>query len=195
MTTIDEPLLDDLLPTKVLPEKVCKEVRQKVCELINFVDENRRELIENGSEEKFWEEFQKQFGFSEPPKKPKEEQYPYPIPMNAANLCPEPELLLEAANILRLNYNKNVAQQTRMCKTRECKEGEKGIRVRQLEAVRKLLAEGIGLSRHKREEWESVAMVRNSSEANNAICAGIRDWKKGDNVVVWEENHPTNLAD
>ncbi|MGJ5241621.1 aminotransferase class V-fold PLP-dependent enzyme, partial [Bradyrhizobium oligotrophicum] len=39
--------------------------------------------------------------------------------------------------------------------------------------------------------------LRNASEANNAVNCGYRGWRAGqpaENVVLWTENHPTNLA-
>jgi selenocysteine lyase/cysteine desulfurase len=38
---------------------------------------------------------------------------------------------------------------------------------------------------------DEVALVRNTSEANNIINAGI-SLKAGDEIVIWEQNHPTN---
>ncbi|MGH3770687.1 MAG: aminotransferase class V-fold PLP-dependent enzyme [Pseudonocardiaceae bacterium] len=124
------------------------------------------------SAEEYWAEFQKEFGFA----------YADPklIPMNAANLCPEPLALLEWANALRLAYNTNVAQQIRMAH---------GLRVEQITRARRLLASSLGLP----ENTSDLVMVRNASEGNNAINCGYRNWAKTDNVVLWEYNHPTNL--
>ena len=40
---------------------------------------------------------------------------------------------------------------------------------------------------------DTVALVRNTSEANNVINNGI-DLAAGDEVVLWAENHPTNYV-
>lgn len=127
--------------------------------------------------EPFWELFQHHFGFAG--------ATPKIVPMNAANLCPEPTGLINAANLLRSAYNRNVAQQVRTAG---------GLRVRQLESVRARLATSLGLS-----DPHDLALIRNSSEGNNAISAGYRHWTRTDDperldtVIVWDENHPTNL--
>jgi selenocysteine lyase/cysteine desulfurase len=38
---------------------------------------------------------------------------------------------------------------------------------------------------------EEIALVRNTSEANNTVNNGL-DLASGDEVVLWEQNHPTN---
>lgn len=127
--------------------------------------------------ERFWELFQQHFGFAG--------ATPKIVPMNAANLCPEPTGLINAANLLRSAYNRNVAQQVRTAD---------GLRVRQLAAMRARLARSLGLS-----DPHDLALIRNSSEGNNAINAGYRHWTRTDDpaqldtVIVWDENHPTNL--
>lgn len=125
-------------------------------------------------DEAYWRGFQALFGFAQvdPGRRV--------IPMNAANLCPEPTALLRASNLLRLEYNENVAQQLR---TRG------GVRVGQLEATRRSLAALLGLT-----DADSLAIVRNASEGNSAINNGHRGWRSGENVVLWGGNHPTNNA-
>jgi selenocysteine lyase/cysteine desulfurase len=157
------------------------------CELIT--DDERRAIIaalaplialirdQSLQGEDFWRAFQRQFGFATAAAKV--------TPMNAANLCPEPTALINAASILRLSYNNNVAQQVRTAG---------GVRVDQLKFVREYLAKGLGIA-----DPEDLALIRNSSEGNNAISAGFTKWKIPsdtqalDTVVVWAENHPTNL--
>jgi cysteine desulfurase/selenocysteine lyase len=129
--------------------------------------------------EPFWLAFQRHFGF--------QGARPRIVPMNAANLCPEPEPLIAAANLLRIAYNRNVAQQVRTAG---------GPRVAQLENVRARLARSLGLPPERKND---LALIRNSSEGNNAIHCGFRDWTRTDDlaqldsVVVWDDNHPTNL--
>lgn len=126
--------------------------------------------------EPFWQAFQRQFGFATPERV---------TPMNAANLCPEPTALIRAANLLRIAYNDNVAQQTRTAG---------GLRVEQIQRTRRSIAASLNIA-----DPNDLALVRNSSEANNAISCGYRDWrvtnkpKELDTVVVWGQNHPTNL--
>ncbi len=129
--------------------------------------------------EPFWHAFQNAFGFATDSAKI--------IPMNAANLCPEPTALIESANVLRSAYNRNVAQQVRTAE---------GQRVRELQAMRAALANALGLPP---ERHEDLALIRNSSEGNNQICHGYYKWNRTndiralDKVVVWAQNHPTNL--
>lgn len=126
----------------------------------------------DGRDEAYWQSFQALFGFA------KVDVDRRVTPMNAANLCPEPTALLQASNLLRLEYNNNVAQQLRT--------GGK-LRALQLEQTRRSLAALLKLP-----NANNLAVVRNASEGNNAINNGYRDWKKGDNVVLWDGNHPTN---
>ena len=154
----------------VLSKEVEEAVASNIKELIDLI---RGPL----TGEAFWAEFQKQFGFAR--------STPRITPMNAANLCPEPTVLLNAANSLRSAYNDNVAQQVRMAG---------GERVRQIQQVRTDLAKGLGIA-----DANDLALIRNSSEGNNLISCGYRGWTvtndpgKLDTVVVWGENHPTNL--
>lgn len=108
-----------------------------------------------------------------------------PVPMNAANLCPEPWPLIEAANRLRMAYNDDVSQQHRTV------DGEPGRYVEALRTARRLVGRGLGLpdARHV-----DLALVRNTSEANNILGGSYRGWDPDgdDEVLIWEENHPTN---
>lgn len=126
-------------------------------------------------DEDFWTAFRNAFGFAQ--------ANPVITPMNAANLCPEPIALINCANLLRIAYNTNVSQQMRMAG---------GQRVTQIVAARKAIADALGIANP-----ESLALIRNSSEGNNAITSGFREWSPPggakDTVVVWSENHPTNL--
>jgi selenocysteine lyase/cysteine desulfurase len=165
-------LLDPLRDGYVLSAEQCDELCQKVDAFLIAV------WGKDLCGEDYWQHFQGLFDFKQP-------GITGVTPMNAANLCPEPRALLEVANFLRLEYNKNVAQQTRMAR---------GARVRQLEAARSALANALSL----RNEGD-LAIIRNASEGNNAISCGYRGWCRTTNpaeredVVLWAENHPTNL--
>src|SRR6185437_10912944 len=54
-----------------------------------------------------------------------------------------------------------------------------------LEASREHVARQLGVS------GDEIALVRNTSEANNTINNGL-PLKSGDEVVLWDQNHPTN---
>jgi selenocysteine lyase/cysteine desulfurase len=131
----------------------------------------KEEPDEADNEEK-WQEIRKRFGFNN--------ANPVIIPMNAANLCPEPDSLITAANNFRFMFNKDVAMQQRMG------DGEWVTLVRE---SRRILAEGLGIESGKEN---NLAILRNASEGNNVINGGYQKWTGMENVINWEENHPTN---
>jgi isopenicillin-N epimerase len=95
------------------------------------------------------------------------------VPMNAANLCPMPTMVTEAhakyAKALDLSLSSATRGQV---------EGQK-------EVARSKLAAMLGTSA------DELAIVRNTSEANNVIVQGI-SLHEGDEVVLWDQNHPSN---
>src|SRR5262245_42690878 len=54
------------------------------------------------------------------------------------------------------------------------------------ETARTMLAEAL------RVTPEEIVITRNTTESNNTVSSGL-DLKMGDEVVVWEDNHPSNL--
>jgi len=95
------------------------------------------------------------------------------IPMNAANLCPSPRVVADKVAELTRDLDGDVSFQNRE-KFKETLEGS-----------RRRVAEQMGVSA------EEIALVRNTSEANNVINNGIA-LKAGDEVVLFDQNHPTN---
>jgi selenocysteine lyase/cysteine desulfurase len=93
--------------------------------------------------------------------------------MNAANLCPSPRPVSERAAELTRDMDHDCSFPNR--------EKFTGL----LEQSRSCVAAQIGASR------DEVALVRNTSEANNIINNGL-PLKTGDEVVIWDQNHPTN---
>lgn len=95
------------------------------------------------------------------------------VPMNAANLCPMPSSVTTAharyAQALDLSLSPA---------SRSAIEGFK-------EDARSRLATMLGTSA------DELAIVRNTSEANNTIVQGV-PLKEGDEVVLWDQNHPSN---
>ncbi|MCG8455497.1 MAG: hypothetical protein MI919_04380 [Holophagales bacterium] len=132
------------------------------------------------TDEKFWRRLQEQWGFG---RVPEDRRF---LPMNAANLCPGPTLLIESIGELREEYNLDVSQQKRMV---DPETGEPGLRVRELRMARELVAAGLGLG-----DMDDIAIVRNASEGNNLINCGYRKWRRSDdpsekeNIIIWEEN-------
>ena len=93
--------------------------------------------------------------------------------MNAANLCPSPRVVAERVYALTRDIDQDCSSQNRR------KFG--GL----LEASRAKVAGALGVTA------DEVALVRNTSEANNIINNGL-PLETGDEVVVWDQNHPTN---
>lgn len=95
------------------------------------------------------------------------------VPMNAANLCPSPRVVAEA-----------VTRHTRTIDL-DCSFQNRGQFAALLERSRAAVAAPLGVSP------DEIALVRNTSEANNIVNAGL-DLGTGDEVLIWDENHPTN---
>lgn len=114
-------------------------------------------------DEKYWEMVKRQFLIA-----------PDKMIVNAANLCPSPHFIYEKVNQYTDALARDVSFQNRavFAKVR----GE----------ALTMLAEYLGVS------TAEVAITRNTSESNNIIVNGI-DFKPSDEVILWEQNHPTNL--
>ncbi len=95
------------------------------------------------------------------------------IMLNAANLCPTSRIVRDAASRLMEDLESDVSFQNR----------DKFDALR--EAARQKLAALMGASE------DEIAIVRNTSEANNLIGAGL-GLKAGDEVVIFDQNHYTN---
>ena len=95
--------------------------------------------------------------------------------LNAANLCPASRPVLEALRRETDSVDRDPSGQNRARLT-----GEK-------EATRKALAEFL------RVTPEEIVITRNTSEANNMVSSGL-DLKAGDEVIVFHDNHPSNLV-
>ncbi len=116
----------------------------------------------SSEEESYWEVVRWQFPFSEDK-----------VPMNAANLCPS--LIPVATTVSALTRDIDV----------DCSFPNRakfnGLR----EEARSRIAS------HLKVTADEVALVRNTSEANCIVNNGL-DLKEGDDVVLWDQNHPTN---
>jgi isopenicillin-N epimerase len=112
--------------------------------------------------EDYWGLVRAQFSFTEEK-----------VPMNAANLCPSPRAVAERVTELTADID------------RDCSFNNRAKFADLLESSRAKVAGQLGVSP------EEIALVRNTSEANNTINNGI-DLDSGDEVVLWEQNHPTN---
>src|SRR5262245_3558299 len=95
--------------------------------------------------------------------------------LNAANLCPASLPSIEALDRNMRLYEASPSPEVRselMAKGRETSRG--------------LLAEAL------RVTPEEIVITRNTTESNNTVSSGL-DLKSGDEVVVWSDNHPSNL--
>lgn len=95
-------------------------------------------------------------------------------PMNSANLCPTFTTVLNAINNFRMILNADISMHKR----------------RQMYATiiaqaRKTVAEQLCI------DPSNLALVRNTTEANNILAGGYTRWDGGE-VLLWNENHPTN---
>ena len=114
-------------------------------------------------DEKFWHEVRSRFLL------PRDLGF-----MNAANLCPTALPVVEALDKNVRYYEANPSPEIRT-----------GL-MRGREETRKLLAEMLRVSP------EEIVITRNTSEGNNYVSSGI-DLKADDEVVVFSDNHPSNL--
>jgi selenocysteine lyase/cysteine desulfurase len=95
------------------------------------------------------------------------------IMLNAANLCPSPHMVRERVFRLTEDIDGDVSFQNRA----------KFDMLR--EESRQKLAEFLGAT------GDEIAILRNTSEANSLIVNGLT-LKAGDEVVIFDQNHPTN---
>ena len=97
------------------------------------------------------------------------------VPMNAANLCPMPTRVSEAHARHAADLDRSLATATR-----------RGVEAHK-ETARERVAAMLGVSA------DELAIVRNTSEANNVIVQGM-PLVEGDEVVLWDQNHPSNMV-
>jgi selenocysteine lyase/cysteine desulfurase len=95
--------------------------------------------------------------------------------VNAANLCPTSTAVVETLerNTRFLDANPSSASRSRLTDGRE--------------ESRRLLAKFLGVTS------EEIVITRNTSEANNLVSSGLQ-LGGGDEVIVFSDNHPSNLA-
>jgi isopenicillin-N epimerase len=115
-------------------------------------------------DEDFWEEVKAGFPLHEGR-----------IPMNAANLAPAHRSVIERVIEVGWAVDGDVSFQNRAI--------YEGL----LEGTREKLAGLLGASP------DEIALVRNTSEGNNVIVGGL-PLGPGDEVVIFDENHPTNAV-
>jgi isopenicillin-N epimerase len=95
--------------------------------------------------------------------------------LNAANLCPSPVPVLTAATDATRSVDGDPSSQNR-ARTHAGRE-----------AVRRQLAQTL------RVTPDEIVITRNTSESNNIVSSGL-DFKAGDEVLIFSDNHPSNHA-
>lgn len=95
------------------------------------------------------------------------------VPMNAANLCPMPTAVHQAVERYGRELDRDMSHVNRG-------------RIEALkEEARSRLAVQLGVSS------DELAIVRNTSEANNIVVQGM-PLEAGDEILLWDQNHPSN---
>ena len=94
--------------------------------------------------------------------------------INAANLCPAPRAVIEAHEqwSRMMDADPSAPIKTKLADARE--------------ETRKVIAQFLGASP------DEIVITRNTSESNNFISSGVA-LGPGDEVVLYSDNHPTNL--
>ena len=118
--------------------------------------------LQSVPDEKYWEQVKKQFAVPE-----------NRIMLNAANLCPAPAPVNSKVLGILNGLSKDVSFQYRKQFTEDRKQA-----VAALAQFTSVSAEEIGIT-------------RNTSESNNIIVNGF-DLKAGDEIILWDQNHPSN---
>jgi selenocysteine lyase/cysteine desulfurase len=95
--------------------------------------------------------------------------------INAANLCPSPYTVNEKVTEYFQNLERNVSFQYRE------------VFDERLQKSLTALAKFVGAS------VEEVGITRNTSESNNIVVNGY-DFKSGEEILLWDQNHPSNGA-
>jgi len=96
--------------------------------------------------------------------------------VNAANLCPSPLSVVASLHHTTHHYDASPSPTARTSLMREGRE-----------TARTLLASMLGVTP------EEIVITRNTSEGNNWVSSGLA-LGAGDEVVVFSDNHPTNLV-
>ena len=113
-------------------------------------------------EETFWLQVRNQFAFTE-----------NAVPMNAANLCPSFRAVTDSVEHFTADVD------------RDCSFNNRAKYTNLLERCRSRIASQLNVSA------DEIALVRNTSEANNMINNGL-PLEAGDEILLWNQNHPTN---
>ena len=95
------------------------------------------------------------------------------LPLNSANLCPAPRSVVDAVASAMRDIESDVSFQNRA----------------KYDALREDLRSG--LAAYFNVTADEIAIVRNTSEGNNTVVGGV-PLARGDEVLLFDQNHPTN---
>ncbi|MDZ7668075.1 MAG: aminotransferase class V-fold PLP-dependent enzyme [Gammaproteobacteria bacterium] len=95
------------------------------------------------------------------------------VPMNAANLCPMPSAISAAVERYSRELDRDMSAPNR----------------RRIEAMKETARSGI--AGQLGTAGDEIAIVRNTSEANSIVVQGLA-LRSGDEVLLWDQNHPSN---
>ena len=95
------------------------------------------------------------------------------VMMNAANLCPSPYPVIDAVATITRDIDADASFQNR---------AKLGVLRGEARAA---------LAAHVGADASEIAITRNTSEGNNTVVNGLT-LQPGDEVVLWDQNHPTN---
>lgn len=119
-------------------------------------------LFAVADDDSYWQSVRQQFAFREDA-----------VPMNAANLCPSFQPVAQHVSAMTADIDQ------------DCSFNNRAKFSGFLEDTRSRVAAQLKVS------GDEVALVRNTSEANNIINNGL-SLERGEEVIIWDENHPTN---
>jgi isopenicillin-N epimerase len=120
--------------------------------------------VSDVTDERYWEMVKQQFAVPD-----------NRVMMNAANLCPAPVVINERVIEFTQALSKDVSFQYRSVFS---------------ELRKKSIAM---LSDFTGADPVEIGLTRNTSESNCIVAQGL-DFRKGDEIIIWDQNHPSNEA-
>jgi len=126
--------------------------------------------------------------FSPPPQAPPQPDEKYWQQVRARFLLPRDVIFFNAANLCpaSLPAIEALEKNGRLYEADPSPEFRSALMARGREAARSMLAAALRVSP------EEIVITRNTTEGNNLVSSGL-DLGAGDEVVVWADNHPSNL--
>lgn len=95
------------------------------------------------------------------------------IPLNSANLCPTLNINLESLQKNMIRINQDISFENRA----------------QFQIEKKHLYQK--LAEFLKVSEKNIILTRNTTHSNNTVIQGL-ELKSGDEVIIWDQNHPSN---